>query len=199
MAQKRGFLFLLPMKLRRISDLQHEFSFLSSNENFDAYYARFLESDLGKIYISIPWSDLLRDLGIKESFKGAKMSYSPKDWLALMFLEHYCCQSDKRLVEQLNSNIDYQFFCDLHVGLDRITNYKIVSQIRCELGNKLKIDKLQQTLAYYWSPYLCSKSQITADATCYETGMRYPTDAKLLWEVVSWIYKEIKSICKTLG
>ena len=47
------------MKLQRISEFQHEFSFLSSTENFDAYYARFLESDLGKIYLAIPWQFLV--------------------------------------------------------------------------------------------------------------------------------------------
>ena len=199
MVQKRGFPFVLDMKIRRISDFQHEFSFLSSSENFDAYYARFLESDLGKIYSSIPWDALVKSFGLKESIQGSKMLFSPKGRIALMFLKHYCCQSDKRLIEQLNSNIDYQFFCDLHLGFHRITNYKIVSQIRCELSSQLQIGKLQKTLALHWSPYLSSQSHITVDATCYESDMRYPTDAKLLWEAVSWLHKEIKSICKLLG
>lgn len=66
MVQKRGFLFSLVMKIQRISEFQHTFSFLSSVENFDAYYARFLESDLGKIYVAIPWSDVVKDFGLKE-------------------------------------------------------------------------------------------------------------------------------------
>ena len=142
------------MKLQRISDFQHEFSFLSSSENFDAYYSRFLDSDLGKIYLGIPWDSLVKEFGLQESRKGARMSFSPKGRIALMFLKHYCCQSDKRLIEQLNSNIDYQFFCDVHLGFKRITNYKIVSQIRCELANKLSIDKLEKVLASYWLPYM---------------------------------------------
>ncbi|MBC9796887.1 transposase [Sinomicrobium sp. FJxs] len=52
--------------------------------------------------------------------------------------------SDRKLIEQLNSNIDYQFFCDIHLGLQRITNYKIVSQIRCELSRVLEIDALEK-------------------------------------------------------
>ena len=199
MVQKRGFLFLLFMKLRRISDFQHEFSFLSSSENFDTYYTRFLESDLGKIYVGIPWDDLVKEFGLQESRKGARMSFSPRGRIALMFLKHYCCQSDKRLIEQLNSNIDYQFFCDVHLGFERITNYKIVSQIRCELADKLSIDRLEKALSSYWLSYMSSKSQITMDATCYESEVRYPTDAKLLWEAVSWLHKEIKLSCIALG
>ncbi len=157
------------------------------------------KSDLGKIYSAIPWDDLVKSFGLKESVKGSKMMFSPRGKIALMFLKHYCCQSDRRLVEQLNSNIDYQFFCDLHLGFNRITNHKIVSQIRCELSGSLQIDLLQKVLAGYWSGHLSSKSQITVDATCYQSDMRYPTDAKLLLEAVSWLYKQIKVICKVLG
>jgi len=49
-----------------------------------------------------------------------------------MFLKHYVCCSDRKLIEQLNSNIDYQFFCDIYLGVHRLTNFKVVSQIRCE-------------------------------------------------------------------
>ncbi|MDD7885485.1 DDE transposase [Flavivirga sp. 57AJ16] len=172
---------------------------MTFSEHFDAYYARFLESDLGKIHLAIPWDDLVKGFGLKESVKGAKMLFSPRGRIGLMFLKHYCCQSDKRLIDQLNSNIDYLFFCDMYLGLDRITNTKIVSQIRGELAEKLQMDKLQMLLASYWSALLNSKGQITVDATCYESELRYPTDTKLLWEAVHWLYKEIKGLCKFLG
>ncbi|MCK5815560.1 MAG: transposase, partial [Flavobacteriaceae bacterium] len=99
-------------KLQRISDLQHEFSFLNPSENFDSYFTLFLQSDLGKIYTAIPWEGLVGIFNIKESIKGTKNYFSPRGKLALMFLKHYACCSDKRLIEQLNANIDYQFFCD---------------------------------------------------------------------------------------
>ncbi len=199
MVQKRGFLFYLCMKLRRISEFQHKFSFLSSSENFDLYYARFLESDLGKIYLAIPWSDLVTYFCLKESTKGAKMSFSPRGRIALMFLKHYVCCSDRRLIEQLNSNIDYQFFCDLHLGFDRITNYKIVSQIRCELSASLDIDLLQKCLYTNWSDYIENPNQVTVDATCYESELRYPSNQKLLWEAVHWIYKQLRKNAKVVG
>ncbi|WP_045372105.1 transposase, partial [Jejuia pallidilutea] len=133
-------------KLQRISEFQHEFSFLSATENFDAYYARFLQSDLGKIYTAIPWESLVATFKVKEKASGSKMLFSPKGRIALMFLKHYTCCSDRKLLEQLNSNIDYQFFCDIHLGLSRLTNFKIVSQIRCELAEKLQIDALEKVL-----------------------------------------------------
>ncbi|WP_397445438.1 hypothetical protein [Polaribacter sp. R77954] len=46
-------------KIRRISEFQHEFSFLRASENFELYFNQFLLSDLGKIYTAIPWDDLV--------------------------------------------------------------------------------------------------------------------------------------------
>ena len=187
------------MKIQRISEFQHEFSFLSSTQNRDAYYARFLESDLGKIHSAMPWKELISVFNLKESNKGSKMVFSPQGRLALMFLKHYCCQSDKRLIEQLNSNIDYQFFCDIHLGFNRLTNFKIVSQIRCELATKLDIDKAEQVLYKYWKPFIANPNHITVDATCYESEVRYPSSQKLLWESLSWLYNQLRIHCKILG
>ncbi|MDD7885361.1 hypothetical protein [Flavivirga sp. 57AJ16] len=104
------------MVLLRISEFQHSFSFLSATESFDAYYARFLQSDLGKIHLAIPWKSLVEKMRISEKATGSKMLFSPKGRIALMLLKHYACCSDKKPIEQLNSNIDYQFFCDIHLG-----------------------------------------------------------------------------------
>jgi DDE family transposase len=185
-------------KLRRISDLQHEFSFLNSSDNFDIYFNGFLSSDLGNIYTAIPWDELVSVFKLKESIKGTKNYFSPKGKLALMFLKHYACCSDKRLIEQLNANIDYQFFCDIHLGHHRLKSYKIVSQIRCELSDKLKIDQVEKTLFNSWSDYIKDKHSITTDATCYESEVRYPTNQKLLWESVHWSYYQMKIISKAL-
>ena len=185
-------------KVRRISSLQHEFSFLNSSENFAIYFAQFSSSDLGKIYTAIPWDELVLVFNIKESIKGTKNYFSPKGKLALMFLKHYACCSDKKLIEQLNANIDYQFFCDLHLGHHRLTNYKIVSQIRCELSGFLNIEKVEKTLFNHWSSCIKEQQCIFTDATCYESEVRFPTDQKLLWESVHWSFNQMKIICKEL-
>ncbi len=196
--KKRGFNLSSMTKIRRISDLQHEFSFLNPSDNFDAYFTGFLSSDLGKIYTAIPWDELVSVFNIKESVKGTKNYFSPKGKLGLMFLKHYACCSDKRLIEQLNANIDYQFFCDIHLGHQRLTNPKIVSQIRCELASKLKVSAIEKVLFNHWSGYIKNKESITTDATCYESEVRYPTDQKLLWESVHWTYHQMKTLCKLL-
>lgn len=185
-------------KIQRISELQHQFSFLSSSENFDIYFTQFLGSDLGKIYTAIPWQLLVSDLNIMESDKGTKNYFSPKGKLALMFLKHYACCSDRKLIEHLNANIDYQFFCDIHLGHHRLSNYKIVSQIRCELAQNLNIEKVEKTLFGHWSGFIKEQAYIFTDATCYESEVRYPTDQKLLWESVDWSFNQMKLICKTL-
>jgi len=48
------------------------------------------------------------------------------------------------------------------------------------------------------SQYINDKHNITTDATCYESEVRYPTDQKLLWESVHWNYHQMKMIYKWL-
>ena len=92
------------------------FLFFPLNEHFDNFYSRFLESNLGKTYQSIPWDELVEQFNLKEKRKGRDMLFSPKGRLALMFLKHYACCSNYKLIEQLNGNLEYQFFCDISLG-----------------------------------------------------------------------------------
>ena len=46
----------------------------------------------------------------------------------------------------------------------------------------MKIQQQQDILAEMWKPYMENLDTMYTDATCYESGMRYPTDPKLLWE-----------------
>lgn len=127
------------------------------------------------------------------------MLFSPKGRLALMFLKHYGACSDKRLIEQLNGNLDYQFFCDISLGFNRITNDKIVSQIRTELSSKLHIDSVEKILYNYWESHIEEPEKATVDASCYESELRYPTIEKLLWEATNWLYEQLRDICDVLG
>jgi len=158
-----------------------------------------MESDLGKIYTAIPWNELVESFGIREQKKGRTYLFSPKGRLGLMFLKHYANCSDKKLIEQLNSNLDYQLFCDIDLGFERLTNYKIVSQIRCELSDKLAIDQVEKILFNSWKSQISCTNQIVMDATCYESELRYPTIQKLLWECVHWLYTQLRKNCKVLG
>lgn len=187
------------IKIQQISQFQHSFSFNSSEENFNTLYSCFLESNLGKIYQAIPWQELTKEFDFKKFQKGPDCIFSPKGKLGLMFLKHYACCSDQRLIEQLNANIHYQFFCDVLLSPgEQINNFKIVSQIRSELAEKLDIKKVQKCFASAWLPYINEPSHATTDATCYESEVRFPTNQKLLWESVTWSYEQMKLICKYL-
>ena len=80
-----------------------------------------------------------------------------------------------------------------------ITNFKIVSAIRNEIASRLDIDFFQEVLASHWKPYLDNLHVCMTDATCYESHMRFPTDMKLLWESLEWLYRHICRHCRELG
>lgn len=186
-------------KIRKISQFQHTFHFQSPEENYSSIYAQFLESKLGKIYQAIPWQELVKSFNIKASAKGPDCIFTQQGKLGLMFLKHYACCSDERLIEQLNANVHYQIFCDILLSPgESIDNFKIVSQIRCELAETLNIDRSQKALASNWIAYMKELKQATTDATCYESEVRYPTNQKLLWECVQWNYGQMKMLCKHL-
>jgi hypothetical protein len=186
------------IKVQRIFDYTAEINFNSPQKEFDLFWQSFLNSELGKVYQSIPWQGMIRDLKLKESKKGPDHIFSPQGKIGLMFLKSYVGCSDKRLIEYLNGNIDFQLFCGINLGSERINNYKIVSDIRCQLSRKLKMKELQKVLAGYWKPYIRQSNIMLTDATCYETSMRYPTNVKLLWESVDWSYGQMVQLCKYL-
>lgn len=186
-------------KVRRLQDFQHVFSFSSQEEQFNIFYERFLESDLGKVHRAVPWDDMVDAFGLTEAKKGPRPIFSPKGKIALMFLKHYADCSDRKLFEGLNGNIDWQFFCGIYVGTDRLDNFKIVSQVRSELAGKLDMDAVQKALYGHWSPHIDGKSATVMDATCYESHMRYPTNVKLLWECTDWLHGLLRKVCREEG
>ena len=115
-----------------------------------------------------------------------------------MFLKSYEGCSDRKLINHLNGNIEFQMFCGIFLGTERISNFKIVSAIRSELSKNLDIKIVQSVLAGYWKPYLNQTNIMLEDATCFETYMRYPTNVKLLWECTEWSFDHLKLICKYL-
>jgi len=185
-------------KIQKISDLQPTIGF-TEFDIFRDYSRSFLLSELGKIHKLFPFSALAQSIGLKESSLGRDSYFSPEGKIALMFLKSYTSLSDNDLIAQLNANIHYQLFCGVRINpLNPLSNFKIVSEIRCEIGRKLDIDSLQQILASHWKPYLEHTSVMMSDATCYESAIRFPTDVKLLWESVDWIYRQLKIVVKSL-
>lgn len=185
------------MKVRRISEFQARIDFPNFDSNYKKHLEAFKSSSLGQLYSAIPWNNLVQEFDIKVYKKGPECIFSPRGKLALMFLKNYAGVSDEKLIEQLNGNIYYQIFCDLLLEPGTyIKNYKIVSQIRCELADKLNIDSSEKVLFNYWKPHMKNLDSITCDATCYESSIKYPTDVKLLFDSVQWIYEQIRLTCK---
>ena len=186
-------------KISRLSEFQYQIPIFAINEDFDGFHAQFLKTDLGKIYLSTPFSALAHTFKLKDSKKGTCCFFSPKGKIALMMLKNYYGCSDKKLIELLNGNIFMQFFCDILIPIDKpLKSFKIVSQIRMELSKILDIRKAQETLAKSWIPYMNDLDKMLTDATCYESELRFPTNQKLLWECVQWNYKQMVSLCRLL-
>lgn len=189
-------------KVHQISADSLRLNFHSPWEEFDAHYAAFLESDLGKIYRAIPWLELMKAFKLKQHRLGRKGSFGPQGKLALMFLKHYSCFSDEKLIEQLNANLHWQFFCGVMIKPQSpIRDASVVSKIRSQLSARLSrsIHGIQKVLANYWKGHMSQTNVVLMDATCYESSVRYPTDQKLLWESVHWAYQELVGACKELG
>ena len=185
-------------KIQRISELQPTIGF-TEFDIFTAYRQSFVHSELGKLYDVIPFSALAVSLGLKESAWGRDSYFSPEGKIALMILKSYTSLSDNDLIAQLNANLHYQLFCGVRIDpLAPLTNFKIVSEIRCEIGKKLDIGSSQEALADHWKPYLEHPSVLLTDATCYESFIRFPTDVKLLWESVDWVYRKLRFIVQSL-
>jgi len=185
-------------KLQRIFESTPEISFISPQTEFSLYWNSFLKSELGKIYQAIPWKVLIKNLKIKELRKGRTANFSPQGKLALMFLKAYSGLSDRKLIEHLNGSIQYQLFCGIFLDPEKLPDFKIVSKIRTELSRKLHVSTTQQILANAWKPYIKQPNVVLEDATCYESYIRHPSDVKLLWECVDWMYCQMKLTCKHL-
>jgi hypothetical protein len=141
-AEKRGNHKTIRMKLRRISEFQGRIHFPNFDNHYDKYLEAFNSTSFGEMYRAIPWSDLVQEFNLRDYGKGPQSMFSPQGKLALMFLKNYMGLSDKKLIEQLNGNIYHQIFCDLILESgEHIENYKIVSQIRCELASNRSLRK----------------------------------------------------------
>jgi len=185
-------------KIRKIFDLEPALSF-SEFDFYQNYQQSFAKSELGHLHRAIPFADLAHSLGLQENVIGRDSYFTPTGKLALMFLKSYTGFSDSQLIDNLNSNIHYQHFCGVRINPQYpLTNFKIVSAIRCEIASVLNIDELQGVLSAYWKPYMENLQIHMTDATCYESYIRYPTDIKLLWESVSWLHVHMCSIHKSL-
>ena len=186
-------------KIVNISEIHPTLGF-TEFDILEKYRKSFNESELGRLHSVFPFEVMAKTIGLSENRLGRRNIFSPSAKIALMVLKAYTSFSDRQLVEHLNGNLHYQMFCGIMIDPSSpITNYKIVSAIRNEIAARLDIESLQEVLATHWKPYLENLHVCMTDATCYESHMRFPTDMKLLWECLEWLYRHIWRHCKKLG
>ena len=160
----------------------------------------FLQTDLGQLYQSIPFSDLASNLNIPQSDWDYSSWLDTKGMLALMVLKHKLKLSDSNLLSRLNTDWAMQMFCGLRLKKGEfIRDKNFIWRVRKKLSKHLNINVLQGVLAKHWRPYIRNTNVCTVDATCYESYLRYPTDVKLLWEATQWLHNQLKIICKHYG
>ena len=186
-------------KVQNISEIHPTLGF-TEFDVLEKYRKSFHESELGRLHSVFPFERMAKAAGLSRQHPGRRNIFSPSAKIALMVVKAYTGFSDRQLVEHLNGNIHYQMFCGIMIDPSSpITNFKIVSAIRNEIASRLDIDTLQDVLASHWKPYLDNLHVCMSDATCYESHLRFPTDMKLLWESIEWLYRHICGHCRELG
>ncbi len=80
---------------------------------------------------------------------------------------------------------------------EMIRDNSFVSSVRGFLGGCLDFEAFQSKIIENWKQEIPVKNVLLEDAMCYEVYIRFPTDAKLLWEACEWLWaKQIPDICK---
>ena len=190
-------------KIQQISEITPSFAF-TEYDFYKEYEESFKKSELGHVYSLLPLHEMAVRFGLIDSVLrrsvGRKPYFSPEGKVALMFLKAYTGLSAPKLMEQLNANIHYQIFCGIRIdSRNPLSNYKLIDDIALELSRSLKIQNQQEVLAEAWKPYMKNLDTLYTDATCYESAMRYPTDAKLLWECIEKVYPMMCEASRELG
>jgi len=179
-------------KVQQISEIAPSFAF-TEFDFYKDYEESFKKSELGRIHALLPLHEMAVRFDLTDAHAhkkaGRKSYFSPEGKVALMFLKSYAGLSAPKLMEQLNANIHYQISCGIRISTKNpLANYKLIDDIVLELSNRLKIQNQQEAIAEAWKPYMKDLDTLYTDATCYESAMRYPTDAKLLWECIEKVY-----------
>ena len=153
---------------------------------------RFLQTDLGQLYLSIPFEELSATIPVPkhiQSGKGCKPWFDVKGGLALQFLKHYLCLSDELLIHRINTDWSLQYFCGIQLKPSEIIkDTNLPSSWRSYIGGHLDISSMQQIFVRCWKTEISNSNFSSEDATCYECRISYPTPVKLLWDCCQKTY-----------
>lgn len=178
----------------------HNLTLFSDDQLKSFRWKEFVQSDLGKLYQSIPFKELASLLPRKKNKSGAPPWFQYEGYFGLMFLKSYLGLSDKKLIARINTDWALQMFCSIQLNSNQIIrDDDLPSRIRMFLGNHLDIESFQDVLLTNWKPYLEDTHCFFNDATAYESYIKYPTDIKLLWDCCVWVFETLHSLCKYLN
>lgn len=157
----------------------------------------FENTELGKVYKTLPIKELASLLPERKS--GAKGWFDNEGQIALMFLKSYTGHSDEALIENINNNWVMQMFCGVQLSLfERIKDKGLASAIRCRLGQYLDLNLFQEICLKHWKEDIADHHVCMNDAVVYESYIKYPTDVKLLWDSVEWIFEKMFVLCEQM-
>lgn len=163
---------------------------------------RFLATDLGKLHQSIPFKELallIPQPAGKLSGKGCKSWLTVEGGIGLLIAKHYLQSSDAMLVERLNTDWALQMFCGIALKVyEKIQDSNLAGRWRKYIGQYLDIDKWQVHLVSEWKADMTNTQMGFTDATCYESYVTYPTDAKLIWKCCQEVFELINRMRKQL-
>jgi hypothetical protein len=173
------------------------------SECYSSKWYIFKNTQLGKIYTTIPWDELSKCLPEQiDNRPGAVNWFSNAGMFGVMFLKHYTNLSDEKLLDRINTDWAMQLFCGILLqDNEQIKDKAIVSRIRSKISKQANlISEVQQKLIDNWSLYMNDTDELHMDASCYESYIRFPTDVKLLWECCHWVYqRQLFPYCKELS
>lgn len=169
----------------------------TEQEMQDKRWEQFVRTDLGKLYLTIPFKEIAARYPAKKNNCGVPPIFSIEGGIGLMFLKSYLKLSDEKLIDQMNcGNWVMQWFCGIRLGEgEKIKDRGIVSRWRVKLGKNLKEEEIQKILIKAWLGDIEDQKTNVSDATCYESYVRYPTDVKLLWECIDWLHNQMTALC----
>ena len=160
----------------------------------------FLSTPLGKLHQTMPFRTITDLLPSKKSNAGVKGRFTAAGGFGLQILKHYYKVSDSKLIELLNDNWVMQYFCGIRLKVgQRIKDEEVVGRWRSYFGRHLDLDLAQYAICQEWQPSMEQTQTNLSDATCIESYVRYPTDAKLLWESVDYLWTELRKLSRAIG
>jgi hypothetical protein len=172
-------------------------------DHLQLLHQQFSETDLGYLYLSIPWDELVATIPpppFALSGRGRKPWFDVRGGIALQYLKHLFQFSDAKLIERINTDWAMQLFCGIMLKPgERINDKDLPGDWRVYLGQHINIDLMQGKLAKHWRPYMEQTQTGGTDATCYESRIEHPTDVKLVWKGCTELYDFIQHIRKKNG